>query len=634
MKRRLLLWIALTLLLPGTGWKAFGFDLSRPPTPGDFAEIQRMGWAAARDELQKAIDKAYRPATLTQPSSSARPAFAAWVDIWRITALLATPEKESLAGFFSKHLFRDSLGKINFRPTGFAAPADATPLSSSEVREIVASSAELRRRLLPQDFVVSDAGILGDRAGMELGKELIANPLLQKEFLNSLSDADCMPLVLEQLRQMREAAPEDFRKLPALAVAIAIVWDSPPPDDWPHHQVHSGEVPKQGMSAVDRFAFWVAAQKEKRLLSDPAALDAATLKFMVDAPVATDELLWAQKNVRQSKGSFDKVFSSIRYDRGRVAAAQFDWPHGPYTLEAIQKQGGICVDQAYFAMIAGKARGLPTLFFTGQGRDGGHAWFGYLKSENRWEMDCGRYENQNYSVGEAVDPQTWMPVTDHDLARMAGTARRVGDLAVARRDLALASGYRRQNESAKALAACDSALRTAPDVWEVWELKAELLREAPAGEQKVFWEEAAVKFKNDADILARCQRELVALARAAGDETAAESHEKAIISHNRNARGDLSVAAAAQRLEEAMKAGDFEAADKVHRDALRTLARTGGGDLFYQMTRPLAFHYLERGDATEVRRLLDATRRALKPQAGSILDQELGLLEEKARALK
>ena len=66
-------------------------------------------------------------------------------------------------------------------------------------------------------------------------------------------------------------------------------------------------------------------------------------------------------------------------------------------------------------MIAGKARGLPTLFFTGQGADGGHAWFGYMKSDNRWELDCGRYKNQNYAVGQALDPQTWLPVSDHEL---------------------------------------------------------------------------------------------------------------------------------------------------------------------------------------------------------------------------
>ena len=29
-----------------------------------------------------------------------------------------------------------------------------------------------------------------------------------------------------------------------------------------------------------------------------------------------------------------------------------------------------------------------------------------LKGPGRWETDCGRYENQNYPVGNAIDPQT------------------------------------------------------------------------------------------------------------------------------------------------------------------------------------------------------------------------------------
>ena len=38
-----------------------------------------------------------------------------------------------------------------------------------------------------------------------------------------------------------------------------------------------------------------------------------------------------------------------------------------------------------------------------------------MKSDNRWELDCGRYKNQNYAVGQALDSQTWLPVSDHEL---------------------------------------------------------------------------------------------------------------------------------------------------------------------------------------------------------------------------
>jgi len=77
------------------------------------------------------------------------------------------------------------------------------------------------------------------------------------------------------------------------------------------------------------------------------------------------------------------------------------------------------VDQAYFSSMAGKAKGIPTLTFVGQGSGGGHAWFGFLKNPGRWETDCGRYENQNYPVGNAIDPQLWKLITDDELGALA-----------------------------------------------------------------------------------------------------------------------------------------------------------------------------------------------------------------------
>ena len=40
------------------------------------------------------------------------------------------------------------------------------------------------------------------------------------------------------------------------------------------------------------------------------------------------------------------------------------------TLPLILQEGGLCVDQAYFAAMVGKAKGVPTLLFRGAGLDG------------------------------------------------------------------------------------------------------------------------------------------------------------------------------------------------------------------------------------------------------------------------
>ncbi len=139
------------------------------------------------------------------------------------------------------------------------------------------------------------------------------------------------------------------------------------------------------------------------------------IKYIVDAPLDLAEFRWARKYAKYQRSEFAKAFDAVSYSRARATSGAFVWSQGEYTLQNLRQQAGICVDQAYYAMIAGKAHGLPTLFFTGQGSQGGHAWFGYMKSENRWVVDCGRDKNQNYAIGEALDPQTWLPISDHDL---------------------------------------------------------------------------------------------------------------------------------------------------------------------------------------------------------------------------
>ena len=57
-------------------------------------------------------------------------------------------------------------------------------------------------------------------------------------------------------------------------------------------------------------------------------------------------------------------------DQDRVQAGTFDWVGADYKMQTILQAGGICVDQGYYAVSAGKARGVPTLLFRGAGLDG------------------------------------------------------------------------------------------------------------------------------------------------------------------------------------------------------------------------------------------------------------------------
>ncbi len=92
------------------------------------------------------------------------------------------------------------------------------------------------------------------------------------------------------------------------------------------------------------------------------------IKFIVDAPLDSSEFEWARKNVKFLRSDFAKTFSSIAYDRNRLAEGVYDWPGGEYTLEDIRQKGGICVDQAYSQWSRARPSACQPYFSLGRGR--------------------------------------------------------------------------------------------------------------------------------------------------------------------------------------------------------------------------------------------------------------------------
>ena len=155
-----------------------------------------------------------------------------------------------------------------------------------------------------------------------------------------------------------------------------MVFDQPFPRTWPHHQVARNDVPFDSALPSSRFAEMVNAHKSRQLEYDPTQLSVTELKFVVDHRLPKSELDWARESVKLRRASFDKIFSSIKYDRPRLEVEFLDGHTVIIRLVQLKKKG-ICVDQAYFSSMAGKAKGIPTLTFVGQGSGGGHARFGF-----------------------------------------------------------------------------------------------------------------------------------------------------------------------------------------------------------------------------------------------------------------
>jgi len=82
----------------------------------------------------------------------------------------------------------------------------------------------------------------------ELGK----NQELVRAYLENIQKEDRRGQVLEILSKMQTQAPQETKDLPALAVAIALVFDQPFPNPWPHHQVPASAVPREAVDPVQR----------------------------------------------------------------------------------------------------------------------------------------------------------------------------------------------------------------------------------------------------------------------------------------------------------------------------------------------------------------------------------------------
>jgi len=606
-------------------------DFRRPPAAADVDALIAKGFPAARDSLASALAAAYQPGRMGISGSSGNAAYTSWLDLWRWCDLLSRTGEDEAARLLRRHLFGDS----QTGPPSFFGPgeeSDLDPIPEAKAAELARNPPEgIFDKLLPYGSRPVQ-GPLSELLPPGFIAEIMKDAAFSKRFFAAISADDYLPLVLANLRDIRAAQPAKWRDYQQLALALAVVNDSKPPGFWPHRQVTESLVPKEQRPVAAQFAEWVAANESGGTLLDLRKLTAGQLKFAVDAFVTNDELLWARKNIRLPRVGFDKAFPMVSYRQDRLKGRKYSWEEDPYLLETIRARGGICVDQAYFAMLCGKAKGLPTLFFTGQGADGGHAWFGYMKSDDRWELDCGRYATQNYAVGRALDPQSWNPISDHDLLLLAASFRDKPEFAASANDLTMAKILERAGNPALAAKAFESAIRTCPMNHAAWAAQGDFLALSGASpeERKKFHEAALKQFHGNPDLKTFHQQVLAGIAREQGDPASAEQLERLILLQNRRKRSDLSVGVVARQMQALLDAGKLDEAGKEFRKHLTSLAETGGGNLFNDVAAPYIMALVDAGKKADAQKAAALVRKKLAPEKGGILDANLHALEASA----
>ena len=349
-------------------------EIARQPTAARVANLvdraAAQGWGSVSPMLRTAAQQAYETG-----SGYA----SAWYYLYRWSRLLGTPYNQAIQEWV-KALEAAHAGNPNM-PSRY--PARPGSLSAGLSRELLLA--------------------------------LLGNTTASAEFFQLLTPVDDPSEVLAVLQKIHRQDPAQFTAYANLALAIAVVYDVPPPPWWPHGQVAASLLPRQLPPPEQVFGYFVRLDRTNLTLQRLNRLPAAELKFIVDFAAPFAELDWARRNVPPGLADFGRAYDMVKYSKERLTANQFVWPGPSYSLASILQQGGICVDQAYFACTSGKAKGIPTIMFLGAGRDGRHAWFGYLDATQHWQLDCGRYAEQKFVVGVALDPQTWTDLNDHEL---------------------------------------------------------------------------------------------------------------------------------------------------------------------------------------------------------------------------
>jgi len=621
-------WLLL-LLLGGQGWAAF--DVRRVPTGQDVQTIRQMGWAAAAETLEASLVTEWKASHAAQAGSSGNAVFRQWQLLYQWCRLLGTPEPEALRAWLGRRVLRDpdKDNALLIVPPGMPLPRDrsgrALPTAADEI-DVTRVPPEILQALLPDDYT-PQSGPVAARAKEDFLAQLAGDQDFLREFFRHLTPDDFAPVALARLEQLRTAHPGAWPAYRPLMLAYALVYDQREPSFWPHHQVAPAAVPRTDENLASRFDYFYRANEARKLDHDVRRLSVAELKFLVDAPVPRSEFEWAAKNVRARRDQFDRVFSAVNYDRRRAEKGVFQWPHGSYRLGNIELWGGICTDQAYFASIAGKAKGIPTLYFAGQGSDGGHAWFGYLRGNGKWELDAGRYVNQNYTVGQALNPQTWLPITDHELLYLSGRSVRTPTHDAALGDLVMVDVFTQRGDVEAAGRAAESARYHAPNDVAAWEAKEGVLAAAgDVGALRAHYASAIDQFRREEDLRVRYQTRLAELEREGGDGRVAREIEARMIRENRRERTDLSTAAGSEVLLRLLQEGDYETALREYRTLTGRLGPQGGGNFFYDVVRPFVRQLQAAGRDKDAERALDVAERVMRFERGSILEREFAEL--------
>ncbi len=249
-------------------------------------------------------------------------------------------------------------------------------------------------------------------------------PEIREDFYTALDERhDRLENALRLFHGLWKERPAQVQQFPALAVAVAVVWDDPRGVyDYRGHQIRTkSKLPGNLAGARDNFHYFAdgsAALKERARL-----LPREFLVYMVDHFTPLSERKWALDHYGAQRPMAGRCFSEVAYDNDLLHGNTPHLAGETYTLEAIHRKGGVCAMQADFAARVAKSVGVPAAFVGGEGNSLTlHAWVMWVELKQVRKDNIvftleshGRYDIDHYYTGKLVDPQTGQEILDRDM---------------------------------------------------------------------------------------------------------------------------------------------------------------------------------------------------------------------------
>lgn len=223
--------------------------------------------------------------------------------------------------------------------------------------------------------------------------------------------------VVEVLARLARAAGSRLERYPELTAAICVVHDQPMT-----RRINENRTSSAAPEEI--LAFYV--NNERSMAFGLRDLPAELLMHVVDTTDSLADLSWANDQYGR-RTDVGRWFFEISYDTEHFRGGRTKRvTEQGFTLPNIRQFGGVCADQAYYAMGVAKSRGIPATYVTGRSGSVGHAWVGFVQNGRGgpgWNFDAGRYEEYQGVRGEVLDPQSRRQIPDSYLATTVSTGQ-------------------------------------------------------------------------------------------------------------------------------------------------------------------------------------------------------------------